>query len=107
MGQDPSLDKQISIEGTLLMLDGKTPHVAVPVQVIYEGEAVETTLSDDAGRYQFANLKPGKYQVRCHVLGGYAHYGEGGSIVNDLQLDANQSINHGNSDIGIHRFDSR
>ncbi len=31
----------VSIEGTLLMLDDRTPHVAVPVQVIRDGEAIE------------------------------------------------------------------
>ena len=83
MEQDLPLEKQISIQGILLMLDDKTPHVAVPVQVIYEGATIETVLSDDAGRYEFANLKPGRYQVRCHVLGGYAYYGAEGSIVRD------------------------
>jgi len=30
--------RETSIEGTLLMLDDKTPHVAVPVQAICDGE---------------------------------------------------------------------
>jgi len=66
----------ISIEGTLLMLDDATPHVAVPVQVVRDGEVIATTLSDEAGKYQFIGLKPGEYQVRCHVLDGHVHYGE-------------------------------
>jgi len=68
------LRKAISMEGTLLMLDDMTPHAAVPVQAISEGKAVATTLSDERGKYRFINLKPGEYQVRCQVLGGYVYY---------------------------------
>ena len=64
------MKETISIEGTLLMLDNATPHVAVPVQAIQNGKAVATTLSDDIGKYRFANLKLGMYQVRCQVLNG-------------------------------------
>ena len=66
-----SVEETISIEGTLLMLDGITPHVAAPV------------LSDEWGEYQFINLEQGRYQVQCHVLGEYVYYGEGGSTVTD------------------------
>ena len=57
------MEEIISIEGTLLMLDDLTPHVKVPVQVIRDGEVVATVLSDERGEYQFADLKPGRYQV--------------------------------------------
>jgi hypothetical protein len=81
--QDLSLEKAISIEGTLLMLDNATPHVAVPVQAICNGEVVATVLSDERGKYQFVNLKRERYQVRCQVLGGCVYCGEGGSTVAD------------------------
>ena len=71
-----STEETISIEGTLLMLDDATPHVAVPVQAIRDGKVMATTLSDEHGDYQFISLKPGAYQVRCQVLGGYVYYGE-------------------------------
>jgi DNA-binding NtrC family response regulator/ligand-binding sensor domain-containing protein len=64
------------IEGKLLMLDNRTPHVAVPIQAIRNGEVTDTALSDEDGKYQFIDLKPGTYQVRCQVLGGYVHYEE-------------------------------
>jgi len=67
---------ETNIEGTLLMLDDSTPHVAVPVQAICDGKVIATTLSDESGKYQFANLKPSQYQLRCQVLGGYVYYGE-------------------------------
>ncbi len=76
MEQDLALDKTISIAGTLLMLDDATPHVAVPIQAIRDGKVIATTLSDERGDYQFISLKPGAYQVRCQVLGGYVYYGE-------------------------------
>ena len=52
-------DKQVSISGTLLMLDDKTPHVACVVQVVIpsatgdEPTVVATTLSNESGKYQF------------------------------------------------------
>ena len=74
------LREAISLSGTLLMPDETTPHVAVPVQALRMGsagaEVVATTLSDAGGRYQFINLKPGRYQVRCQVRGGYVYYAE-------------------------------
>ena len=81
-----TLKEAISIEGNLLLLDNITPHVAVPVQAVVhqEGESPEhqrvvaTTLSNENGKYQFVNLKPGRYQVRCQVLDGYVYYGAKG-----------------------------
>jgi len=69
-----------SIEGTLLMLDDKMPHVSVVVQAVLpspdgtsEPEVVSTVLSDESGKYQFINLKPGDYQVRCYT-GEYVYF---------------------------------
>jgi len=66
-----------SIQGTLLMLDGTTPHVAVPVQAIREEKVSSSTLSDENGKYRFSDLKPGSYRVRCYVPGEYVYYSEG------------------------------
>ena len=93
------LKEAIRISGTLLMPDETTPHVAVPVQVLKmspganpqspmqdpPSEVVATTLSDKAGKYQFINLRPGRYQVRCQVLGGHVYY-KSSSITLDLQV---------------------
>ena len=71
---------EISISGRLLMLDGVTPHVACVVQTVKpatggnERVAVATTLSDEGGSYQFVNLAPGRYQVRCYTSNGYVYY---------------------------------
>ena len=76
------LKESVNIEGTLLMLDDTTPHVAIPVQAIRvcrgdpRGRPVATTLSDESGKYRFINLKPGRYKVRCQILDGYVYYGE-------------------------------
>ena len=74
MEQKLALEKMTSIEGTLLMMDDTTPHVAVPVQAIQDGKVISTTLSDERGKYLFIGLKPGRYQLRCHVLSGYVYY---------------------------------
>jgi len=72
------LGEATSIAGTLLMPDEATPHVAVPVQALRieadSAHVVATTLSDIGGHYAFVNLKPGRYRVRCQVLGGYRYY---------------------------------
>jgi len=70
------LKEAISIEGILLMLDDKTPHVAVPVQAIRDGKVIDGILSDEDGKYRFINLKPGVYQVRCQIRDGYVYYGQ-------------------------------
>ena len=77
-------EEPVSIEGTLLMLDDKTPHVACVVQVVTsasDGEreptVVATTLSNKGGKYQFTKLKSGKYRVRCYTLNGYVYYRKG------------------------------
>ncbi len=69
----------ISIVGTLFMPvpDHATPHVAVLVQAVKDGEVIDTRLSDAAGRFSFANLKPGQYQVRCQTPMGYVYPVEG------------------------------
>ncbi|MFC1713493.1 two-component regulator propeller domain-containing protein [Candidatus Poribacteria bacterium] len=74
-----TLEKAISIQGKLLMLD-ETLHVAVPVQVMQEGEVVTGTLSDRSGEYRFINLRPGRYQLRCQVLDGYIYYRSPGEV---------------------------
>lgn len=69
----------ISIVGTLFMPvpDHATPHVAVLVQAVRDGEVIDTTLSDEMGRFSFANLKPGQYQVRCQTPIGDVYPVEG------------------------------
>ncbi len=76
------LRRAISIEGTLMMLDSRTPHVAVPVEAVRANSDDQVdrpttmTLSDNNGKYRFINLKPGSYHVRCQVLDGYVYYEE-------------------------------
>ena len=69
-----TLKEAISIEGTILMLDDITPHVAIPVQAIRDGKVIATTLSDEWGKYRFINLKPGQYQVRCQIMRGDLYF---------------------------------
>lgn len=65
---------ETSIQGTLLMMDDVTPHVAVVVQAVRDGKVIATTLSDERGRYQLVNLKRGQYEVRCYTLNGYVYH---------------------------------
>ena len=55
-----------SLSGTLTMLDAaRSPHRQVLVQAL-RGEAVAASaLSDEKGQYQFINLRPGDYRLRC------------------------------------------
>ena len=76
-----------SLSGSLRMFD-RTPHVAVPVQLLGDSnQVIRTQLSDGAGAYVFTNVPPGKYRVRCQVLGGFRYHGldrvvHGGSLTN-------------------------
>ena len=71
-----TLKRASTIEGTILMLDDKTPHVAIPVQAISSGKVIAGQVSDEEGKYHFINLKPGRYLVRCYIPGNYIYYGE-------------------------------
>ena len=82
----------ISIEGRLLMLDDMTPHVAVPVQALRNGEVIATVLSDESGKYQFINLKPGRYKLRCQVLGGYVYYRATGDALRVTRYEGETSV---------------
>ena len=84
------------IEGTLLMPDGvPPPHVSVPVQAVWastippaSGGKVKQRnqeRSDSVSKYQFVNLKPGLYRVRCYTGSKYVYYG-GPSANPNLQI---------------------
>ncbi|MYI94947.1 hypothetical protein F4083_11635, partial [Candidatus Poribacteria bacterium] len=67
-----TLRMSVSISGSLLKLDDK-PHVGVVVEALLLGkknssQKRSTTLSDNRGQYRFINLRPGRYQIRCHTL---------------------------------------
>ena len=69
-----------SLSGILQMPYDTTPHVAVPVEALrispgeHGAEIVATTLSDERGKYQFFNLKPGRYTIRCQILDGHVYH---------------------------------
>ncbi len=50
-----------------------------------------TVLSDESGKYQFVNLPPGAYLLRCQTSDGYIYYGEE-SEPPKLQISESQSI---------------
>ncbi|MBI3414488.1 MAG: hypothetical protein HY043_04070, partial [Verrucomicrobia bacterium] len=69
------LDSPERIAGKLRCFD-QTPHVAVPVQLLdRSNQVVQTQLSDATGGYNFTNVSPGTYRVRCQVLGGFRYHG--------------------------------
>jgi len=42
--------------------------------VLKENHVIDTTLSDEQGKYSLDLLENGEYTIRCHILGGYIHY---------------------------------
>lgn len=105
---DMTLKSAVNISGTLMAYDGVTRHVAIPVQAIRVNtstnqrmckpriphEVVSTTLSDEKGEYQFVNLKPGQYQVRCQTQDGYIYYEKSlaPSLVEAFQIEREKTI---------------
>lgn len=76
---DITLRENVSIAGSVFMLDEeKTPHVAIVTQALYISDAKpfarSTVITDSQGKYQFFNLRPGKYIIRCQISGGYIYY---------------------------------
>ncbi len=80
---DLTLDGTTCIVGNALMLDNRTPHTYLLVEAIRLNDeapfgparAVARAVTDPGGgSYSLANLKPGAYQVRCHLPDGYVYY---------------------------------
>jgi len=91
----------VSVSGLVLTLDTNAPQSAVVVQALaapMEGGGADpgagaaavkaTTLTDSKGRFKLINLKPGRYQVRCQVPGGFEYY-QGGRA---LEVAAEQTV---------------
>jgi DNA-binding NtrC family response regulator/ligand-binding sensor domain-containing protein len=101
------LKNSISIEGCVLKLD-ETPHNVVPIQAIRFNECkdteslISTTLTNGVGKYQFSNLKPGKYKIRCQIKGKYLYYSDEDGITKSqgegepsiLQVEHEKPINN-------------
>lgn len=101
---------EISISGQLLMLDDTTPHVAVVLQAVKidnrqlsidNPEIAATTLSNENGEYEFANLKPGPYQVRCYTLSGYIYYQQEKNCTTEASGATSLPVNSGQTLSGI------
>ncbi len=98
-----TLKKAISISGAVLALDD-TPHVAIPVQAVIphqddptrEPKVIAGILSDEWGRYVFANLKAGRYQVRCHTNKGYIYYEKenGENYPSSLRVESGKTLSN-------------
>lgn len=72
--RDVTLHPAVSLAGSLMMLDQEqSPHCEVTVEAVRDGQVVAAVLSDEKGLYQFVNLKPGRYQVRCQTPNGYRY----------------------------------
>ncbi len=83
-----TLRPPLTLSGTVFSLDTNAPLAGVVVQILKVGAVTNTSgvggapdsptdrpvgavLSDDKGKYSFANLSPGTYRLRCHVAGGF------------------------------------
>jgi len=65
--QDLLMKPAISLSGAVRAFDD-TPLTGVVVQALTpEGKVVASVLSGELGRYYFANLRPGQYQVRAQT----------------------------------------
>ena len=76
---DLTLSDVISISGRALMVDPEqTPQTSVMIQAMRGDTPVATHFTTERGTYQFLNLEPGRYQVRCVTPHGpvYAERGE-------------------------------
>jgi signal transduction histidine kinase/ligand-binding sensor domain-containing protein/CheY-like chemotaxis protein len=75
-----SLEHAVSLEGQVLMSDGQSTQAAIVVQALRlternnSSEADATVFTDKDGGFQFVNLRPGQYQLRCHASDGYVTY---------------------------------
>jgi ligand-binding sensor domain-containing protein len=89
---DIQLSPAVSLAGTVTMLDkARSPHRQIVVQALHSGRPFASTLSDDKGAYQFINLRPGDYEVRCLTPGRVHAYEAPGRTDASLRVDARES----------------
>ena len=63
---DFTLADAVSIAGQVVALDPqRTPLGAVQVEAVRQGSPAVSVLSNGKGEFQFINLPPGEYRVRC------------------------------------------
>ena len=88
---DLILQPTISLTGTVLAPDNKSPLSSVVVQVVNvaptneaargkvltQSEVVATVGTDARGEFKFIDLKAGQYQVRCQVPGQFVYAADG------------------------------
>ena len=65
--------------------DGDEPLAGVTIELLNEaGDVVATTVTDENGKYEFTNLKPGEYSIRQSqpedLFTGGEKVGDGGGI---------------------------
>jgi signal transduction histidine kinase/ligand-binding sensor domain-containing protein/CheY-like chemotaxis protein len=69
--------RNLAISGTVLSLDTNAALPAVVVQVLkagQDGASVAAKTTDEKGKFSFTDLRPGRYRLRCHVLGGFVEH---------------------------------
>ncbi len=90
---DLTLERAVCLSGSVRALD-RSPLPAVVVQVVepasgplattgvpsQEPRVVAMTMTDLAGEFQFANLKPGSYRIRVQVPRAYRYFANGSSF---------------------------
>ncbi len=73
------LPPQQFVSGSVYMLDGETPQVGVPVELVKtepggKETRVKTGLTNLFGQFELIVSKPGKYRVRCQTPYGQIYY---------------------------------
>ncbi|MEM6329915.1 MAG: SdrD B-like domain-containing protein [Planctomycetota bacterium] len=92
-------------DGDCTYEEGEVLLAGVTIELLDEsGALVESTVTDDDGRYAFANLRPGSYSVReVHPAGyfnGGSRVGTGGGSSLDLDLIADIVVGSGTAWVG-------
>ncbi len=91
--RDAQLRSAVSLSGAITMLDkAKSPHRQVLVQALQAGQVTASTTSDGKGYYQFVNLRPGDYQLRCLTPGRRRYYRAGNPDPQTLSVSGPDEI---------------
>jgi len=83
------LTNQMSVEGQLIGLDGKTPIPGVTLEVLQQHDSesaptvIASSMTDEQGRFQFAHLLSQPFKVRIIGNDRYLYYRANGAAVTD------------------------
>jgi hypothetical protein len=99
---------QIKVFGVINdSISSPVPFATIGMFAVSDSAVIKGTISDENGKYSFENLNPGKYFLKCYVIGYYEKYSEVFTVDttshSELPLNITLSVgSHNLSDVSVY-----